>query len=68
MNMLASLHHALLRWGRRVLVGWVAWWQVLLVGAEIVVLAMSPSSYDQPDERRGVLLHLYRATAPLLTW
>ena len=67
MNMLASLHHALLRWGRRVLAGWVAWWQVLLVGAEIVVLAMSPSSYDQPDERRGVMLHLYRATAPLLT-
>lgn len=68
MNLLASLHDGLLRWGRQVLAAWVAWWQVLLIGAQIVVLAVSPSSYDEPEERRGVVLHLYRATAPLLTW
>jgi phospholipid/cholesterol/gamma-HCH transport system permease protein len=68
MNLLVSLHDGLFRWGRQVLAAWVAWWQVLLVGAEIVVLALSPSSYDDPEERQGLMLHLYRATVPLLTW
>ena len=68
MNLFASLHRGLLRWGRQVLVAWVAWWQVLLIGAQIVVLALSPSSYDAPEERRGLMLHLYQSTAPLLTW
>jgi phospholipid/cholesterol/gamma-HCH transport system permease protein len=68
MNLFAAIHQGLLRWGRQVLAAWVAWWQVLLIGAQIVVLALSPSSYDDPEERQGVMLHLYRATAPLLTW
>ena len=68
MNPFATLHQGLLRWGRQVLAAWVAWWQVLLIGAQIVVLALSPSSYDDPEERRGLMLHMYRATAPLLTW
>lgn len=68
MNLLTALHNGLLRWGRGVLAAWVAWWQVLLIGAEIVVLALSPSSYDDPEERHGLMLHLYRATVPLLSW
>ena len=68
MNLLAALHQGLLRWGRQVLAAWVAWWQVLLIGAQIVVLALSPSSYDDREERHGLMLHLYRSTAPLLTW
>ena len=68
MTFLASLHVGLMRSGRRFVAAWVAWWQVLLVGAQIVVLALSPSSYDDPEERQGVMLHLYRATVPLLTW
>ena len=68
MNLFAALHQGLLRWGRQVLAAWLAWWQVLLIGAQIVVLALSPSSYDDPEERQGLMLHVYRATAPLLTW
>lgn len=68
MNPLASIHNTLRRSGRSVLAAWGAWWQVLLIGAQIVVLALSPSSYDEPAERRGVMEHLYRASAPLLTW
>jgi phospholipid/cholesterol/gamma-HCH transport system permease protein len=68
MNLLASMHHTLLRSGRGVLAAWGAWWQVLFIGAEIVVLSLSPSSYDEPDERHAVMAHLYRASAPLLTW
>ncbi|GLS14230.1 MlaE family ABC transporter permease [Hydrogenophaga electricum] len=68
MNLLASMHDLLLRWGQQVLAAWRAWWQVMLIGAQIVVLALSPSSYDSPAERSAVLSHLYRASAPLLTW
>ena len=66
MHLITSLHHTLLRTGRRVLAAWSAWWQVLFTGAEIVVLALSPSSYDEPAERRAIMAHLYRASAPLL--
>lgn len=68
MNRFASLYEGLLHWGRQVLAAWVAWWQVLLIGAQIVVLTVSPSSYDDREERHGLMLHVYRATAPLLTW
>jgi phospholipid/cholesterol/gamma-HCH transport system permease protein len=39
----------------------------LFTGAEIVVLALSPSSYDEPSERQAIMAHLYRASVPLLT-
>lgn len=67
MNLITSLHGALFQWGRRVLAAWGAWWQVLLIGAQIVVLSLSPSSYDESEERQAVMAHLYRASAPLLT-
>jgi phospholipid/cholesterol/gamma-HCH transport system permease protein len=67
MNLFTSLHTALLRSGQRVLAAWGAWWQVLLIGAEIVVLALSPTSYDEPQERHAIMAHIYRASAPLLT-
>lgn len=68
MTFFTAIHQSLLRSGRQVLAASVAWWQVLLIGAQIVVLALSPSSYDDREERHGLLLHIYRATAPLLTW
>lgn len=68
MSLLTAVHALLLRSGRRLLAAWGAWWQVFLIGAQIVVLALSPSSYDEPRERRNILTHLYRASAPLLTW
>jgi phospholipid/cholesterol/gamma-HCH transport system permease protein len=44
-----------------------AWWQVLLLSAELLVLAFLPSSYQRGPQRSAVLTHLYRASAPLLT-
>ena len=55
-------------WGRRVRASWAAWWQVLLLAAQILVLALLPSSYRHGHQRQEVLRCLYAATAPLLTW
>jgi len=68
MNPVALLHNTLARWGRRTLSTVQAWWQVMLMGAEVVVLSLHPSSYAGADQRQAILGSLYRATAPLLTW
>ena len=68
MHIPAPATNALTRWGRRARVGWVAWWQVILLAAQILVLAVLPSSYRRGEQRHVVLLNLYVATAPLLTW
>jgi phospholipid/cholesterol/gamma-HCH transport system permease protein len=47
---------------------WLAgWWQVLLLGAEILVLALSPSSYRGAN-RTAIAQQLYLGTAPVLLW
>ena len=44
---------------------WGGWWQIVHFGAQILVLALSPSSYRRAQH--GALTHsLYRATRPLL--
>jgi len=46
--------------------GWVhGWWQIIHVGAQILVLALSPSSYRQ-SQRQVMARNIYMATAPLL--
>ena len=44
-----------------------SWWRVLFWGAQMVVLALSPSSYKGPLKRR-ILGHIYVSTAPILPW
>jgi len=45
---------------------WVrGWWQIIHVGAQILVLALSPSSYRK-SQRAVMARNLYMATAPLL--
>ncbi len=68
MHVPAPADSALTRWGQRVRAGWSAWWQVILLAAQILVLAVLPSSYRRGEQRHAVLLNLYVATAPLLTW
>ena len=68
MNPFASMHDTLARWGRSALASVLAWWRVLHLGAEIIVLSLAPSSYRQPVIRRAVLEQIYRATVPLMTW
>ena len=67
MDPISSAQTALSHWGTRVRATWVAWWHVLLLGAQIVVLAFMPSSYRHGAQRAAVLSNLYLATAPLLT-
>jgi phospholipid/cholesterol/gamma-HCH transport system permease protein len=54
--------------GLRSSLGWsVNWWQVLRAGALILVLALSPSSYDR--RTRAALAHqVVGGTAPILPW
>jgi phospholipid/cholesterol/gamma-HCH transport system permease protein len=68
MNPVTSAQSTLHRWGRAARASWDAWWHTLLVGAQILVLALSPTSYSAGTHRRAVFESLYRATAPLLTW
>ncbi|MES1163313.1 MAG: ABC transporter permease [Rhizobacter sp.] len=56
------------RSGWRSSVGWsVSWWHVVKVGALILVLALSPSTFDRAN-RRALAHHLYLGTAPILPW
>ena len=50
---------------RSVQLWWLGWWEVLIFGAQILVLALSPSSY-RASQRQLMLHSLYRATQPLL--
>ena len=56
------------RSGLRSSVGWSAsWWHVVHVGALILVLALSPSTWDRAN-RRALARHVYVGTAPILPW
>jgi phospholipid/cholesterol/gamma-HCH transport system permease protein len=41
------------------------WWQILYIGAQLMVLSCSPSSY-RASQRKLMALKIYSATAPLL--
>lgn len=45
----------------------LAWWHAVQLGAQILVLVLSPSSYRH-GRSRAVLLHLVHAVLPLLPW
>lgn len=68
MDPVSTTQNMLSQWGHRVRATWTNWWQVLLLGAQILVLAFLPSSYQRGSQRSAVLRNLYLATAPLLTW
>ena len=61
-----ALDRSLGGWGRRVRASWASWWHVLLLGAQVMVLAMAPSSYAQGAQRSAVLQQIYRASTPLM--
>jgi phospholipid/cholesterol/gamma-HCH transport system permease protein len=63
-----DLYQALGHWGRRIRAAWASWWHVLLLGAQILVLALMPSSYARGAQRSAVLGAIYLATAPLMSW
>jgi phospholipid/cholesterol/gamma-HCH transport system permease protein len=48
--------------------GWLRhWWHTVHLGARVLVLALSPSSYS-PTQRRLTARRIYLGTAPLLLW
>ncbi|GAA6143650.1 ABC transporter permease [Hydrogenophaga sp. 5NK40-0174] len=65
---IADLHAAIARWGHQAVDAWVAWWTVILTGAKIIVLALTPSSYSKGAHRYAVLRSIYESTAPLMVW
>ncbi len=67
MDPVSSAQDLLSQWGARVRAGVFAGWRVLLMGAQIVLLACLPSSYQKGEPRQAVWRNLYLATAPLLT-
>jgi phospholipid/cholesterol/gamma-HCH transport system permease protein len=44
-----------------------SWWHVVRVGALVLVLALSPSTYAR-DTRRALAHHVYVGTAPVTGW
>jgi len=67
MSWLLALQRVLLDIGRSAVRWLVNWWHIVYLGAAILVLAASPSSYRR--ECWPVLArHLYLATAPVLLW
>ncbi len=67
MNPVTASHSLMTRWGHRARLWCTNWWQVVLLGAQILVMALAPSSYANGPRRQGVLLQIVQATSPLLT-
>ena len=44
-----------------------SWWHVVRLGAMMLVLALSPSSYRR-DNRLALARHVYLGTAPIVSW
>lgn len=47
---------------------WLAgWWRIIVLGAQILVLVLSPTTY-RAASRANLMRHIYQATAPNLLW
>ena len=68
MNPVNATHSLMGHWASKLRATWRAWWHVIHMGAQIVVLALSPTIYTRTAHRSAVFAHLYTATVPLLTW
>ncbi len=58
---------ALTDMGRAVLRWFGGWWRIIHLGALLLVLALSPSSYTRAN-RAAMARHIYLGTAPILLW
>lgn len=57
---LAELGRAALRW-------FAGWWRIVHLGAQLLVLALSPSSYTRAN-RVAMANHIVVGTAPMMLW
>jgi len=67
MASLSSWPGSLVQLGRQSLAWLADWWHIVYSGAQVLVLALSPSSYAGAN-RAAVAQQLVRATAPVLLW
>ena len=67
MSALLSSPGALAEMGRATLRWLAGWWRIVHFGAVILVLALSPSSYDR-GRRPALARQIYLGTAPILLW
>lgn len=67
MSHLAFLHDAVLTMAQSTWAWFAGWWRIVVLGAELFVLALSPLSY-RGGNRLNMMHHLYQATAPSLMW
>lgn len=67
MSQTPSRHGAPADLGRTVLRWFSGWWRIIHLGAVLLVLALSPSSYRQPD-RAAMARQITVGTAPTLLW
>ncbi len=61
MTTLPAMGHAARRW-------FTGWWQIIHLGAVLLVLAMSPSSYGPQVNRQALARQLLLVTGPVLLW
>lgn len=66
-TLLSSLHATWRDLGQAALKWLAGWWHIILLGAQVLVLLLSPSSY-RGDSRARLMRHIYLATAPNLLW
>jgi phospholipid/cholesterol/gamma-HCH transport system permease protein len=62
-SVLVRIWHVLAAQGTQLLLWARHWWRLLFIGAQVIVLAFSPSSYHSGSVRR-VARQMYLATAP----
>jgi len=67
MTPLTSLVSGLLDMGQSSLHWLAGWWRIIVFGAQILVLVLSPSTYRAAN-RANLMRHIYQATAPSLLW
>lgn len=67
MRAIPSSPGALAEMGRATLRWLAGWWRIVHFGAVILVLALSPSSYDRV-QRSALARQIYLGTAPILLW
>ncbi|HXF46318.1 MAG TPA: ABC transporter permease [Burkholderiaceae bacterium] len=64
---LVSRPSAVAEVGRAARAWFAAWWRIVHLAAQILVLACSPGSYREPN-RAAIARHMVQDTAPILLW
>lgn len=63
----SSTHLDSAAWGRAFLRGATSWWHMIHLGAIVLVLALSPSTYNRAN-RANTSRHIYASTWQVLPW